>query len=151
LEDLVSRHVIELSQSCVHTLGIVEGDLFCAVASEDTLRLPAEHDLLDLLDITALLVALFVPHLEIEVIVHDGLAFVTLSTVVSAFHQLLDEPLDDGIDLLVVKTLNLLRGKHLRAVHLLESRYNLFRELDLLTHVHLILEFNVDVEVATGY
>jgi hypothetical protein len=58
--------------------------------------------------------------------------------------------LDDRIDLSIIETLNLLRSKKLRAVHLLECGDNLFRDLDLLTHVKVVSELDVDIEVATG-
>jgi hypothetical protein len=58
--------------------------------------------------------------------------------------------LNNRIDLSIIETLDLLRSKQLRAVHLLESGHNFFRHLDLLTHVKVVSELDVDIEVATS-
>jgi hypothetical protein len=51
LEDLVGRHVIELTQGSVDTLGILEGDVGLTVRAEDTLGLASEDYLLDALNV----------------------------------------------------------------------------------------------------
>jgi hypothetical protein len=96
LEDLVRRHVIEFSKSGVNSFGVMEGDIFGPVASEDTLRLASEHDLFDSLYVTIFLPSssgsfLFVLSGlgELELVVHDSLLLVSLASVVTALHQLL--------------------------------------------------------------
>ena len=51
LEYLVGRHVIELTQSSVYTLGILKGNVGLAVRAEYTLRLASEYDLFDALNV----------------------------------------------------------------------------------------------------
>jgi hypothetical protein len=54
LEDLVGRHVIELSESCVYSLRVVESHVLSLVALEDTLWLATEYYLLYPLDVLPL-------------------------------------------------------------------------------------------------
>ena len=142
------------------SLRVVECDILGAVASEYPLGFATEYNLLDPLYIAILSTSLgsFLLLLigiarggKLELIVHDGLLLVPLASVVSALHELLDEPLYYWIYLGIIETLDLLGCKEHRAVHLLESGDDFFRDLDLLTHVEVISEFNVDVEVATSY
>lgn len=140
----------------MHALWVVEGHITSAVASEYALRLPSEYDFLDFVDIISLglLNRLGLPFLslflEFQAIVKDSLFLISVTPVVSAFHKLLDQPLDDREYFSVIQTLYLLWSKHLRALHLFESSYDFLGELNLLAHIEVIGEFNVDVEVAAG-
>jgi hypothetical protein len=130
LEDLVSRHIIELSKSGMNALGVVESNVAGAVAAENSLRLSAEYNFLDSLDVAidtlALLaftllvfVSTLVSTLILKLVIHNSLLLVSLSTVVTGLHKLFDKPLDHGVDLGIIETLNLLRGESQGAVHLL--------------------------------
>lgn len=120
LEDLVGRHVIELSEGCVYSLGVLEGNILGAVASEDTFRLSSEDDLFDTLDITvtfllssSLILTAFFPSglsSELKLIVHYGLFLIPLAPVVSALHEFLHKPLNDWEYLSIIETLDLLWG-----------------------------------------
>jgi hypothetical protein len=81
----------------VDSLGVMEGYVLGAVASEDTLGFAAKNDFFDPLDVTILLSStrsfLFVLSGllsgKLELIVHDSLLLVSLTSVVTALHQLL--------------------------------------------------------------
>ncbi len=75
------------------------------------------------------------------------MALVSLPSVVTAFHKLLDKPLNHGEDLGIIETLNLLGRQHHWALHLLQSSYDLLGELDFLSHNQIVRKFNIDVEV----
>jgi hypothetical protein len=51
LEDLVCRHVIELTKSSVNTLGVLERHVCLAIGAEHSLRLASENDFLDALNV----------------------------------------------------------------------------------------------------
>jgi len=121
----------------MNPLWIVECNITSAISSEHPLRLAPEDYLLDLLDVTmkALSFTSFTllcgslslgVILEIQVVVHYGLLLVALTSVVSALHELLYQPLNDGVDFGVVQTLDLLRGEQIRALHLLQGSNYLF-------------------------
>ena len=159
LEHFVGRHIIELAESCVNALWVLERHISLAIGTEDTLRLATEHNFLDALDIrvkglfaafsTTLLFTFFLVS-ERKLVVHYSLALVTFATVVTRLHKLLDQPLHDRVDLGVIETLDLLRGKIQGALHNLKGIHDLFRELDLLTHDQVISEFDINVEVRAG-
>jgi hypothetical protein len=81
----------------VDSLGVMESDVLSAIASEDTLGFAAENYFFDPLDVTILLSSctrsfLFVLSAllrgELELIVHDSLLLVSLTSVVTALHKL---------------------------------------------------------------
>jgi hypothetical protein len=96
LKDLVGRHIIELSKGSVDSLGVMESDVLGAVASKDTLGFAAKNDFFDPLDVTILLSSCSTRSFllvlsaflrgELELIVHDSLLLVSLTSVVTALH-----------------------------------------------------------------
>ena len=82
----------------MHPFGVVECHVLGAVAAEDALGFAAEHDFLDALDVAAvlpmrllLLLVLFLScPCEFQLVVHNGLLLVSIASVISAFHELLD-------------------------------------------------------------
>lgn len=158
LEDLVGGHIIELSESRVHSFGVMESDVLGAVASKNALGLATEHNFLNPLNVTVLLACSSIGSLllllgslpsELQFVVHYGLLLVSFTPVVTALHELLDEPLNHRVYFRVVETLNLLRREQHGTVHLLECGDDLLGHLDLLTHVQVVRELDVDVEVAS--
>jgi len=140
----------------VNALWVLERHISLAIGTEDTFRLATEDNFLDALNIrvkglfaafsTTLLFTFFLVS-ERKLVVHYSLALVTFATVVTRLHKLLDQPLNNRVNLGVIETLNLLRGKTQWALHDLEGIDDLFRELDLLTHNQIVCELDVNIEV----
>jgi hypothetical protein len=105
------------------SLGIMKSNVLCPVSSEDPLWLATEDDLLDPLNIRLSSLALSSSTLSLielaKIIVEDSLLLVSLTSVVSAFHEFLHKPLNYRVYLCIIETLDLLRSQHLRTFHLL--------------------------------
>lgn len=134
------------------------------VRQEDSLWLAVEDDLLHpsnlilvvdiLLDVSSSCCFILIWRLwfllEISIVVEESLFPHDLSSVAFGLHELLDEPVDDRVALAVIVPGNIESSQGIGALHDLDGVATLLCKGNLLTQVEVILELNVDIDVATG-
>jgi hypothetical protein len=130
-----------------------------SISPVDPPRLAIEDDLLHLVEFTArdnlwfllnLLIDLVLWLFKKLVIVEESLLSIKSSPRISAFHELLDKPLEHWINLSIIQTLDLMCRNCKGALHLSTGCLNFLGELDFLAHGEVIFEFDIDIVVGAS-
>lgn len=143
------------------TLWILESNsLKVSVCPINSLRLAIKDDPLHLVELISLsdidlrlfeiLIDLLLRLFKELIVIKKALLSIECSSSISALHELFDQPLKDWEDLIVIKTLDLMCCDNEWTLHFFACQLNFLREFNLLSHGHIIFEFDIHIVIGTS-